>query len=998
MDPERKRIEEDLRGLVAGDVLCDDIAVQLHATDASIYEMVPLGVVRPSSEADVVATVQYARENNLSIHPRGAGTGLAGESVGRGLIVDFSRYFRRVLRVDETTVRVQSGVVHGDLNRLLATHSRVFGPDPAMSNVTTMGGVVSIDGAGSHFALYGSTRRHVRSLRVVLMDGSVLEVGRHAVGSAPPEGEQASRLDHLVWDVASLIRRSQPVIATARINSAINRSGYAVGQVLKEDELDLAKLLVGSEGTLALITEIEVDTQPLPHHAGCALLVFESLDKAARAAEALAPHRPSACDLMDRRHLSLAREMDLRYELLIPNAAEAVLMIEHVGDSEAEVHERLEATVRTATTETGLAAAAHIASDEVECALYGDLAKRFVPTLYRLQGVRRPIPFVEDIAVPVKALPIFLRHVQDVLKREQVIASVFGHVGHGQLHIRPFLDLGNPDEVRRMESLASELYEKVWLLGGTISGEHGDGYSRTPFLSRQYGQLVNVFRELKRAFDPQGLLNPGKVVPMPGARMTHNLRKVSPAPHLVRNGAHQIDEEASSEQTPSKSIELELDWSVQEMTHAARLCNGCGACRTRTAETRMCPVNRISPREEATPRSKANMMRAILTGQLPPETMQQDAMREVADLCYHCHMCRIECPANADIPKLMLEAKAQHVESNGLTLQDWLLVRIDSISRWGGRFPRLTNRLMTNRQARWLLEKLTGISMARSLPPVARRPFLNSLARRGLGTPGVDAGHRVALFVDTYANRFDVELVELFIRVLEHNNVKVFVPPTQREAGMPMITQGNLEPARRIAHRNVQLLAEAVRRGYTVVSTEPSAVLAITREYPALLKNDEDAWLVAENTKEACHYLWGLHQQGALQLDFQPLECDVAHHIPCHLKALEIGTPSENLLRLVPGLVVHRLEKGCSGMAGLWGMKQQNYRTSVRIGMPLIGEVRDGSYAFAMTECSTCAVQIGPGSNKVVAHPIKLIAAAYGLAPPPVYPLPPRATAPAQSP
>jgi FAD/FMN-containing dehydrogenase/Fe-S oxidoreductase len=986
MDPERKRIEEDLRGLIAGDVLCDDVNVQLYATDASIYEMVPLGVARPSNEADVVALVQYARDSGLPIHARGAGSGLAGESVGRGLIVDFSRYFRRILRVDDTSVRVQAGVVHGDLNRLLATHSRVFGPDPAMSDVTTMGGVVAIDAAGSHFALYGSTRQHVRSLRVVLTDGSVLDVGRHQVPEGAAEGDYTERLDQLVCDVASLIRRNQAVIDTSRINSPINRSGYPVGQVLREDQLDLAKLLVGSEGTLALITEIEVDTHPLPRHTGCALLVFESLDKAARAAEALLPHRPSVCDLMDRRHLSLAREMDLRYELLIPNAAEAVLMIEHVGESEQEVEELLARSVQTATVETGLAAAAQIAADTADKHLFGQLAKRFVPTLYRLQGVRRPIPFVEDIALPVRALPIFLRHLQDVLKRQQAIASVFGHVGHGQLHIRPFLDLGNPQEVRRMESLASELYEKVWLLGGTISGEHGDGYSRTPFLSRQYGQVVNVFRELKKVFDPQGLLNPGKVVPLPGARMTHSLRQVRPAPPWVSAELSDSDSLPIADQRPVKSMDLALDWNGEEITWAARLCNGCGACRTRALPSRMCPMNRIGPREEASPRAKANMMRAVLTGQLPSDAMQQDPFKQVADLCFHCHMCRIECPANADIPKLMMEAKAQYVDSNGLTLQDWLLVRIDAVSGWAGRFPHLTNRLMRNRQVRWLLQRFMGISQARPLPRLAKRPFLSTVSRRGLDSPARDEGLRVALLVDTYANRFDTALPELLLRILEHNGVSVYVPSTQLEAGMPMISQGALEPARRIAHRNVQILAEAIRRGYSVISTEPSAVLALTREYPALLKNDEDARLVADNTQEACHYLWQLHQLGGLQLDFQPLECEIAHHVPCHLKALEIGTPSENLLRLVPGLSLHRVEKGCSGMAGLWGMKQENYRSSIRIGMPLMSEVRDGPYHFAITECSACSLQISEGSNKPTVHPLQVIAAAYGLAPPPIYP------------
>lgn len=986
MDPERKRIEEDLRGLVAGEVYCDDLNVQLYATDASIYEMQPLGVVRPQSEEDVVATLQYAGQHGIPIHARGAGSGLAGESLGRGIVVDFSRHMRRVLSFGETTARVQAGVVHGELNRQLAVYGRVFGPDPAMSDVTTMGGVVSIDAAGSHYLLHGSTRRHVRSLRVVLVDGTPLDVSQHRVPTNEPPQVEGSRLDRLVWEIARLLTQSRPIIDASAINSEVNRSGYALSHVLADGTLDLAKLLVGSEGTLALITEAEVDTQPLPSHTGCVLLVFDSLDKAARAIDVVLPLGPSACDLMDRRHLSLAREMDLRYEMLVPNAAEAVLMIEHVGESEEEVEDKLQETVKVATTKSRLAGGAHIAADTADRHLYWQLARRFVPTLYRLQGARRPVPFVEDIAVPVKALPIFLRHLQDVLKREQVIASVFGHGGHGQLHIRPFIDLSNPDEVRRMENLASELYEKVWLLGGTISGEHGDGYSRTPFLSRQYGQLVNVFRELKRIFDPQGLLNPGKVVPTPGARLTHNLRRVVPPTTVSSSELPLVD--APPDAPSTKGIDLHLDWSVETLTHTARTCNGCGACRTRAPGTRMCPLNRIAPREEASPRSKANLMRGIFTEQLPTETLQQEAFKEVADLCYHCHMCRIECPANVDIPKLMVEAKAQYVHSNGLAFHDWLLSRIDRLSGLASRAPRLANWLLRNRQSRWLMQKFLGISQARRLPQLALRPFLSSASRLGLDKIDNDDANRVTLFIDTYANYYDTELAELLVRVLEHNGVGIHVPPSQSHSAMPMISQGALEPAVRAAHRNVQILAESVRRGHTIISTESSAVLALTREYPALLKNDDDALLVAENTRDACDYLWHLHQRGRLQLDFQTQDYEIAHHVPCHLHALEIGTPSENLLRLIPGIRVHRVEKGCSGMAGTWGIKQANYRNSLRIGLPLITEIRDGPYHVAMTECSTCAMQIDGGTSKPTLHPIKILAAAYGLIPPPIYPFP----------
>jgi FAD/FMN-containing dehydrogenase/Fe-S oxidoreductase len=984
MDADNQRIEEDLRGVLRGEVRCDDLYTQLYSTDASVYELRPLGVVRPRSLRDVVATAQYATENNIPIFARGAGTGLAGESLGRGIVVDFSRYFRRILKVDDQRTRVQAGVVLATLNRFLATKGLMFGPDPAMSHVTTMGSVVAIDAAGSHWRKYGSARRHVEALKIVLADGDVLKVGRHPIPTTDENAGEScpvTRLDYLVQSVAALVRRHAKLIADYRPKSLVNRSGYGLDAVLdgvlNAGELDLAKLLVGSEGTLAMILDATVTVDPLPVHRGCALLIFDSLDKAANAVLELLPLEPAACDLMDRRHLNLARESDVRYELLVPGEAEAVLLIEQQGDSAEEVRARLDEAVELIQFKTSLAAAAHIADDEGDFQLYWGLARRFVPTLYRLQGTTRPVPCIEDMAVPPAALPVFLKHVQDTFKRLQVTASLFGHAGHGQLHIRPFLDLASSDDMATLETVAAELYEKVWLLGGTVSGEHGDGMSRTPFLGAQFGPLVNVFRELKQIFDPQGLLNPGKIVPVAPTQMTQNLRPMT---------IHQSQQAATDAavETNGRTVgpfALQLRWQPEELMDAARLCNGCGACRSQTPEVRMCPIFRLSPREEASPRAKANLVRGILSGRLPPDEMLNDACKEVADLCVHCHMCRLECPANVDIPKLMVEAKATYVRTNGLPFHDRLLTRIDSLAALAGRLPGVANWALASPQARWLLEKFLGVAQGRKLPRLARRSFLKNASMRRLSQPVRKPVEKVVYFVDTYANHFDTQLADALVAVLRHNRVSVFVPTDQQEAGMPMISQGVLEPARVIAQRNVALLAEAVRQGYKVISTEPSAVLALTREYPMILDDDEDAVTVAQNSFDACHYLWQLHQCGKLKLGFQPQRISVGYHVPCHLRALGVGAPAENLLRLVPGIRVNRVERGCSGIAGLYGIKRENYRASLRAGFALIDAVRTGSFQIGTTECSACKIQMEQGTTKPTIHPVKLLALAYGLMP-----------------
>ncbi|MEQ8838846.1 MAG: anaerobic glycerol-3-phosphate dehydrogenase subunit C, partial [Lacipirellulaceae bacterium] len=597
-----------------------------------------------------------------------------------------------------------------------------------------------------------------------------------------------------------------------------------------------------------------------------------------------------------------------------------------------------------------------------------------------------------DIAVPPLAVPNYFRQIQKALNEHHVTASLFGHVGHGQLHIRPFLDLSNKEDVAKMQPLAEQLYEEAWAVGGTISGEHGDGLSRTPYLGNQYGPLMNAFRDIKQLFDPDGILNPGKKVFPSTNSITANLRRVSyPLLERLRTGSESA--EAVSAQQPDKPevgesadaapprIELQLDWQPEEMTRAARMCNGCAACRTQEESTRMCPIFHVSTREEASPRAKANLARGVLTGTLPPETVLEDACKEVADLCIHCHMCRKECPAEVDIPKLMVEAKASHVATNGLRFDDWAMIRIDRLCRLASRIPSIANWALCNRITRWMLDKTLGIAQGRKLPYLQRGSFLQAAASRKLHRPQRTTGEKVLLFVDTYANYCDTELANALVAVLEHNGISVFVPKNQRESAMPMISQGVLAPARQIAEDNVALLSEAVRQGYKIISPEPSAVLAIIQEYPQILGADSDAAMLAEHTFEACHYLWKLHQRGKLQLNFQPTDLTVGYHMPCHVKALDVGHPAANLLELIPGVRVRPLEKGCSGMAGLYGVKRKNYRRSLRMGLPLITELRHGEYQAGVTECSTCRLQMEQGAPIPTVHPVKVLALAYNLMP-----------------
>ena len=976
MDQERQRIQDDLRGLVKGDVRCDDVFLQLYSSDASIYEIKPLAVIRPRTMADVVACVEYASENHLPIHPRGAGTGLAGESLGPGLVLDFSRYMRRVLETFPDSVRIQPGIVHAQLNEFLRPLGRHFGPDPAMSSVTTMGSVIAIDAGGSHWLQYGSARGHVKSLQIVLADGQVLEVGREPIDQniADPQ----SRRGQLVSALVELLRRESQTIRDHQPQSVVNRCGYHLVDVLTDEYLDLGRLLVGSEGTLALITEATVATQPLPKHRGVALLLFDRLESAAKAVMEILPLGASACDLMDRRHLSLARESIAQYDLLIPAETEAALLVEQQGDTLAVVRDKLAQVIDRVRRKKRLAFHAVQAQDREEIELYWRLARKVVPTLYRMKGSTRPLPFIEDLAVPPKVLPDFLVRMQNVLKQHQVTASLFGHAGHGQLHLRPFLDLSNPADVTRMSQLAADLYREVIEVGGTISGEHADGLSRTPFIRQQYGPLADVFQEVKRIFDPNNIFNPGKIVNDDPELHVRNLRHltqiVSTNGAAPANAADTIAVAAPAPQT------WQLNWSGEEIAQTARDCNGCGACRSQLSEVRMCPIFRFAPAEESSPRAKANLMRGILTGQLPASMLTNDEFKAVTDLCVNCHMCRLECPATVDIPKLMTEGKGAYVLTNGLGSSDWLMSRVDHLSWLGSLVAPLANWAITNGPSRWLMEKALGIARGRKLPRFASRSFLRIASRRRLTRPTRRDTAKVLYFVDTYANYHDPQLAEALVAVLEHNAIAVYVHPAQQSSGMPMISLGALGQARKLAEHNVALLAEAVRQGYQIVATEPSAALALTHEYPALL-DDDDSRMVAANTSEACSFLWKLHQSGKLQLDLRPVNGVLGYHMPCHLKALQVGSPGENLLRLIPGLIVNRTENGCSGMAGTFGLQRENYRASLRAGRGLINSLRSPRLQAGATECSACKIQMEQGAGKPTIHPVKLLALAYNLMP-----------------
>jgi len=972
LDEQRERIVEDLSGDFRGEVRCDDLAVSMYASDASLFEVRPLGVAFPRDRDDVVTLSRYSAESGIPLTARGAGSNVTGSSLGAGLIVDFSRHMRSIEALDATSVTVQPGMVMSRLNHLLKDVGRYFPPDPSTAAITTIGGMIGVDSAGSRAARVGSTRDHVISLETVVPGGHVIQCGLERLEfsrSAPEldlEGDSTdqtvaanvkrnivSRLAKLLGDNRELIRERQPTVMR-------NTSGYFLRGVLRHNELNLPRMLVGSEGTLGLFTSATLHTSPLPDFRGVALLVFGQMEQAIDAVLQITPLQPSACDLLDRRLLMLGRENDSRFERFIPATAEAALLIEQTGFSERQARERIQMVVAAVSDQCPDVEVAVEAYDFDSVEFLWELPRRVVSMLAQMKGNRRALPFIEDLAIPPATLREFFLRVREVLQKHEITASFYAHAASGQIHMRPFLPLPRPEDGPQLTQLAAEINEITLSLGGSISGEHGDGLSRSCFVKTQFGPLYSVFREIKEIFDPHNLMSPGRIVTETSTLPSTAFRPVvSPKVELVQ---------------------LQLQWSPQELADSAETCNGCGGCRTQQEEQRMCPFFRLDPSEEAAPRSKANAFRSLLSGHLGPTGTSTEEFRELSSLCFNCRQCELECPTNVRIPQMMIEAKAQAVEANGVDRTTWILSRAHSLGGLASRAAWFSNWVLRSRTGRWLLERTIGIDRRRKLPPFERRPLIKSLSaqfRRSSPAPREDA---VVYFVDHFANYHDRELADAFLGIMEHNGIRVHVPDGQTGSGMAMVSAGDLAAARAMADINVRELADFAREEIPIVCTEPAAALCLRDDYPLLLDHP-DVQTVAHQTVEAGAFLLELKRTDRLKTDFSRLPLRVGYHTPCHLKALKAGLPFRQLLELVPELDVVTIEKGCSGMAGTFGLTREHYEQSVAIGRPLMERMQQPDLIAGATECSSCQLQMEQSTDTPTIHPIKLLAVSYGLLP-----------------
>jgi Fe-S oxidoreductase len=796
------------------------------------------------------------------------------------------------------------------------------------------------------------------------------------------------RLDDIVSSLATLLEQNADLIRKHQPRTRFNRCGYLLQGVLSADHVDLPKLLVGSEGTLGLFTQATLRTVPLPGGQAVALLGFDRLDAALAAVSRALETNCVGCDLLDRRLLALARNV---VAVPLPASVETALLVEYEADSSAEARDRGELLIERVIRQERRVLHARVTAEPDEMERYWRIRDSALPGLYSLRSKTQAVAAIEDVGVPLDLLGQYLDGVQKILQQHEATASFLIHAATGQVHTRPFLDLRRPEDVSRLRTLAEDVHTLALEMGGTVSTQHGTGLARTPWVARQYGPLYPVLRQVKTIFDPRHLFNPGKII----------LRENIPAPWPLRIGLGGVPangEATATEETPdilphpalgqtASGLTTFLYWPEEDPRSESERCNGCGQCRTEASPRRMCPLFRATHAEAATPRAKANLLRELLQEGIDPRQVSSDEVRAVADLCVNCKMCAHECPAHVNIPRLMLEAKAANVGRYGFARTDWVLARTESFARFGSLLAPLANALMGNPAVRWVLEKLCGISRRRRLPSFAFRNFLRRAVRHRWTQPPVGSSRRgrpVAYFVDVFANYNDPTIAEAVVAVLHHNGVEVYVPPGQCGCGMAPLAYGDVEQARKTVRRNLSILADLAREGYLILCSEPTAALMLKQDALDLLPaGDErtDAELVARQTVEWTEFTWDLLQQGRLRTDFQRLELSVGHHVPCHLKALGGVPRGPKLLALIPGLRVRTIDVSCSGMAGTYGLKAENYHTSLEAGRPMLEELGKPGVLFGSTECSTCRLQMEDGAGTRTLHPAQYLALAYGLMP-----------------
>jgi FAD/FMN-containing dehydrogenase/Fe-S oxidoreductase len=901
-------LENELRRVVEGDVRFDNYSRLLYSTDASMYQVEPIGVVIPRHANDLQAVLEVANRWKIPMLPRGGGTSLTGQTVNHALILDYSAHMNNVVEVnqEELWARVQPGLIQDELNQHLRPMGLLFGPDTSTSSRATLGGMIGNNSGGSHSIAYGLTIDHVIEVTTLLADGS-RAVFSEITPQAFSEKTKLPGLEGEIYRQVARIKNEYREEILTRYPGYWRRvCGYNLDELVKDRPLNMARLIVGSEGTLLNIIEAKVRVVKQPKKTALVVVHYKEMQEALESSQAILGTSPYSVELTDKMILDLARaniELSKRMRFIQGDPA-VILGVEYAGESDVEVRSKVEA-LESLRAKHRFGFAAHIAFDPDEQRSIWKLRKAGLGLLMGLKGDAKPIAFVEDTAVDPKHLPVFVPRFREIMAKHGVDGAYYGHCSVGCLHIRPIINLKTRASLEQVKAIAGEITDLVMEFGGAISSEHGDGRARSPYLERVYGPtILKAFRELKRAFDPKNLMNPGNIVDSPP--LTENLRY-------------------GPEYRTWEPVTL-LDFSKQGgFAASVEMCNGVGACR-KTLEGTMCPSYMATKDEEHSTRGRANALRAVLSGRVPVSDFTGRRLYEVMDLCLECKACKSECPANVDMAKLKYEFLHHYYQANGLPLRNRFFGKIADLSRLGSRFAPVSNLIASSRTVRRMLDGLLGIDRRRPLPKFASETLTEWFKGREHG----GQAHRgpVILFNDTFVTYHTPEIGRAAVELLEAAGYQVELV-NKKCCGRPLISKGMLTEAKEQAAWNVEQLEPWVERGAAIVGLEPSCLLTLRDESVELLRSDA-AKKVAQSSFLLEEFLMKERATG-LSLPFQKGTRRALLHGHCHQKAM-VGTAATVAVLQWANFEVIEVDSGCCGMAGSFGYEKEHYDISVVLG------------------------------------------------------------------
>jgi FAD/FMN-containing dehydrogenase/Fe-S oxidoreductase len=987
----RDALARHLRAHTGAEVRFDDTARRLYATDASHYQVRPLGVAIPRTPDDLTAAVQIAADLGVPITARGGGTSLSGQSIGPGLVLDCSKYLNAIGEVDISgrRVRVQPGVVLDHLNRELARFGLAFGPDVATASRATLGGMIGNNSAGARSVVYGQTVDHVRSVAAVLSDGTTAEFGpltateyERKLELRTREGDAYRAADAAVRENAAEIERRTPKIVR-KVSGynllgllpgvrgeppAATRNGDPAGRFPaprpSPPAPSLVPLLVGSEGTLAVVAGAELGLVPRPKHRGLLVPQFDSLGAALDALAVSLELGPSAVELMDRMLIDLARRQRGLKDTMaaVRGRPEALLMVEFSSDDPSDVSYRVHELQRRLGPAVGLVASVPALDPATRDPLWA-LRGSAVPLLFGMPGDRKPVTFVEDCAVAPGKLPEFAARFREIFHRHGTDGAFYGHASVGCLHIRPVLNLHDPNDVAAMRRIMEDVTDLVLEFGGSLSGEHGDGLVRSEWNRKMFGPVVyEAFRRVKRGFDPENVLNPGKIVDAPA--MEENWR-VPPGP------------------LPPDPPTV-LDYSKQGgFFRSVELCNGAGVCR-KTQGGAMCPSYRATRDEMDSTRARANALRITMAeGSLGRDAKRSGEgalgrrwVHDVMDLCLSCKACKSECPSNVDLAKLKAEFLQAYYATRPRPLGHLLVKNVHRLGPLAARFAGVNNWLARRPLVRRLVEGVAGIDRRRSLPGWHRDHFRKWFIRRmrqGNGPAGAGTPHpsrSVVLLDDCFTTFQEPHIGRAAVTVLGRAGVSVELAGVC--CGRAMISKGFLTAARDLARDGIAKLDRFAAAGVPILGLEPSCILTLADEWPELVPGPA-ARRVAAAAEMADAWLARHARDTGLSL--QPAAAGrVLFHGHCHQKALVGVGGSVDALKLVPGLDVTVLDAGCCGMAGAFGYEKEHYDVSVTIAnLALVPAVTADPAATVVATGTSCRHQIRDLTGRAALHPLEVL-------------------------